>query len=342
MKTLNVAVVGLGRMGANHVRVLSELPDVRLAAVCDSNRDLSDRIGKRFLVMRSCVEIESLLEEGDVDAAIIAVPTAEHAKVAKRCLECGIDILVEKPMGSTVAECDEISSEAKRLNRVLMVGHIERFNPVITRLKEYIDQKFLGDIYLIETIRAGPFPRRLYGSKDGVVIDLAVHDLDLIAFLLGPLRQLYSNHILTPDKAQDIYARVMFKTMSGVVGSSQFSWISPRRERSITVIGDKGIMHGNLNDQEIWYYENGDVDIDYSDNYFQNVMMGRVSEGKVIKFPIKKEEPLRTELIHFCNLVRAGEAIDPYYGREAVRYSLSALRSAQNDEIVTLVEGGTR
>jgi UDP-N-acetylglucosamine 3-dehydrogenase len=240
-------------------------------------------------------------------------------------------------MAPTVAECDQLIADAGRFQRVLMVGHIERFNPVIVRLKELLDQKFLGDVYHVETTRVGPFPRRLYGSKDGVVIDLAVHDLDLVAFLFGPLRQLYSNHILTPGASQDIHARVMFKTVSGIVGTSQFSWISPKRERSITVIGDKGIIQGNLNEQEIWFFENGDVDIDYSDNYFQNVMMGRVSEGKVIKFPLKKEEPLKSELSRFCQLSREGARVDATYGREAVRYSLSVLRSAQNDEIVVLV-----
>jgi UDP-N-acetylglucosamine 3-dehydrogenase len=336
MKTLNVAVIGVGRMGTNHARVLSEMPGVTLKAVCDANRELAEKASKRFLAERACVDAEAVLEIGDLDAAIIAVPTAEHVAVARKCLERGIHILVEKPMAPTVAECDEIISDSRRCGRVLMVGHVERFNPVILQLKQFLDQKFLGDIYYVETTRAGPFPRRLYGSKDGVVIDLAVHDLDLVAHLFGPLRQLYANHILTPDKHQDIHARVMLKTVSGIGGSSQFSWISPKRERSITVYGDKGIIYGNLNDQEIWYYENGDVDIDYSDNYYQNVLMGRVSEGKVIKFPIKKEEPLKSELGFFCDLMREGKSIDPAYGREAVRYSLSVLQSARKDEIVFL------
>lgn len=337
MKPINVAVVGVGRMGTNHARVLSELPDVKLVAVCDANKDFAEKVGKRFFAERACIDTDTLLEPGNIDAAIIAVPTGEHVPIARKCMERGIHILVEKPMAQTVAECDQIISDAKRFERVLMIGHVERFNPVILKLREFLAQKTLGDIYYVETTRAGPFPKRLYGSKDGVVIDLAVHDLDLIAHLFGPLRQLYANHILTPDKAQDIHARVMFKTTGGIVGTSQFSWISPKRERSITVYGDNGIIYGDLNDQELWYYENGDVEIDYSDNYFQNVMMGRVSEGKVIKFPIKKEEPLKSELSYFCNLVREGQRIDPLYGREAVRYSLSVLQSAQNDEIVILV-----
>jgi UDP-N-acetylglucosamine 3-dehydrogenase len=336
MKTISIAVVGVGRMGTNHARILSEMQGVKLSAVCDANKELAEKAGKRFFAENVYTDIDMMLETEDVDAVIIALPTVEHLSAAKKCLNRGKDILVEKPMASTLAECEEIIREAGRTGKTLMIGHIERFNPVILKLREFLDQKFLGDIYYIETTRAGPFPKRLYGSKDGVVIDLAVHDLDLIAHLFGPLKQLYANHILTPDKAQDIHARVLFKTVSGIGGTSQFSWISPKRERCITVYGDKGIIYGNLNDQEIWYYENGDVDIDYSDNYFQNVMMGRVSEGKVIKFPIKKEEPLRSELSYFCDVLRNGGSIDPLYGLEAVRYSLSVLRSAQKDEIVIL------
>ena len=196
-------------------------------------------------------------------------------------------------MAATVADCDRLISVAESRERKLMIGHVERFNPVVLKLKEFLAEDFLGDVYCVETARSGPFPKRLYGSKDGVVIDLAVHDLDLIAYLFGGLRQLYANTITTEGERQDIHAHLMFTTLSGIVGSSQFSWISPRRERSITVYGDKGILSCNLNDQEVWYYENGDVEIDYSDNYYQNVLLGRVSEGKVIKFPIKKEEPLK-------------------------------------------------
>jgi UDP-N-acetylglucosamine 3-dehydrogenase len=331
---VRIAVIGLGRMGSNHARVLSELPDVSLIGVCDADGSLAARAATRFQAGRAFTDVNALLSAGNLDAAVVAVPTVEHMAIARLCLSKGIDILVEKPMASNEEECDQIIADASLHGRLAMIGHIERFNPVLIKLREFLKEGFLGNVYYVETTRAGPFPKRLYGSKDGVVIDLAVHDLDLIAYLFGPLGQLYANLILTPDRRQDIHARVMLKTRGGIVGTSQFSWISPKRERSITVYGDKGILIGNLNDQELWYYENGDVDIDYSDNYYQNVLMGRVSEGKVVKFPVKKEEPLKSELQYFCNLVRQPQVHDPSYGREAVRYCQAVLRSAQKDEIV--------
>ena len=87
----------------------------------------------------------------------------------------------------------------------------------------------MGDIYYLETVRSGPFPKRLYGSKDGVVLDLAAHDLDLVGYLFGRLVHIYAHQIQTDSHHQDIYARVMFKTERGTLGSSEFSWISPRK-----------------------------------------------------------------------------------------------------------------
>lgn len=327
-------------MGTNHARILSETPGVILTAICDANSESAMKTAKRFFAEKAYSDPKELLAGERIDAAVVAVPTSEHLKVARQFLENGVHVLVEKPMAPSIEDCDALMAAAKKQKRVLMVGHVERFNPVIVQLREFLDQKFLGDIYYVETSRCGPFPKRLYGSKDGVVIDLAVHDLDIIASLFGPLSQLYSNNIQTPGSKQDIHARVLLKTVNGIVGTSQFSWISPKKERSITVYGDKGILLGNLIDQEIWYYENGDVDIDYSDNYYQNVLMGRVSEGKVIKFPIRKEEPLKSELMFFCDLVRKEQEYDSSYGKDAVRYSLSVLRSAKEDRIVTFEQGG--
>jgi UDP-N-acetylglucosamine 3-dehydrogenase len=341
MNPLRFLVLGVGRMGTNHVRVLSEMPGVKLEGLCDSNAELLERTRARFGVSNAWSSVEEALAGNAFDAAVIALPTVDHFTGAELCLRKGLNVFIEKPMASTVDECDRLLEVARKSGRVLMVGHIERFNPVVLKLQEFLKDRFLGEIYNVETTRSGPFPKRLFGSKDGVVIDLAVHDLDLVAYLFGGLRQLYANCITTRDTGQDIHARVMFKTEGNIVGSSQFSWISPRKERSITIYGDKGILQGDLVDQEVWYFENGDVEIDYSDNYYQNVLLGRVSEGKVIKFPIKKEEPLRSEHAFFYSVIRDGKGPDPVYGRNAVEYSLAVLQSAKEDRIISFQGGRT-
>jgi UDP-N-acetylglucosamine 3-dehydrogenase len=341
MSELRLAVIGVGRMGANHARILSEMENVRLAAVCDADRGAAEKIARRFFIPATYTQIDPLLAREKLDGVVIAVPTAEHASAAQICLQKGVHALIEKPLASSPQQCDEILKQAAAARVRVLSGHIERFNPVVVQLKKFLDESFLGKIFYIETVRSGPFPKRLYGSKDGVVIDLAVHDLDLVNYLFGRLEHIYAHHIQTDSHRQDIYARVMLKTQNGVLGSSEFSWISPRKERSISIYGDKGLLVGNLVDQEVWFYENGDVGIDYSDNYYQNVIWGRVSEGKVVKFPIKREEPLRKELEYFCRLIR-GEVrdYDPLHGKLAVEYSQAVLESGQDGRVVRFEKEG--
>jgi UDP-N-acetylglucosamine 3-dehydrogenase len=343
MSEVRLAVIGVGRMGTNHVRVLSEMENVRLAAVCDANREAAEKVARRFLVPACYMDIEELTSREKLDGVVIAIPTAEHLQAAEICFSHKLHALIEKPLASSPTQCEAILENAARNGVQVLTGHIERFNPVVIQLKQFLDENFLGKIFYIETVRSGPFPKRLYGSKDGVVIDLAVHDLDLVNYLFGRLEHVYAHHIQTDSHKQDIYARVMLKTESGVLGSSEFSWISPRKERSISIYGDKGLLVGNLTDQEVWFYENGDVGIDYSDNYYQNVIWGRVSEGKVVKFPIKKEEPLRKELEFFCRLIRGEvQGHDPLHGKLAVEYSQAVLDSGRSGQVVRFKGEGNR
>jgi UDP-N-acetylglucosamine 3-dehydrogenase len=343
MSEPRLAVIGVGRMGANHVRVLSEMEDVRLAAVCDTNREAAEKVARRNLVPAAYSDIEEMAGREKLDGVVIAIPTTEHLRAAGICFTHKLPALIEKPLASTSAQCAEILEKAATAGVQVLAGHIERFNPVVAQLKAFLDENFLGKIFYIETVRSGPFPKRLYGSKDGVVIDLAVHDLDLVNYLFGRMEHIYAHHIQTDSHRQDIYARVMLKTQNGVLGSSEFSWISPRKERSISIYGDKGLLVGNLVDQEVWFYENGDVGIDYSDNYYQNVIWGRVSEGKVVKFPIKKEEPLRKELEFFCRLIRGEvQGHDPLYGKLAVEYSQAVLDSGRSGQVVRFKGEGNK
>jgi UDP-N-acetylglucosamine 3-dehydrogenase len=330
-----MAVIGAGVMGSNHIRVLQDMDAVDLCAVADSVKAESLRKSKRRVVRSIYEDAEEMLSKEKLDAVVIAAPTSAHHRLALNALTRGLAVLIEKPMASDERECQEMLDAASREHRLIMIGHVERFNPAVVKLKGLLDENFLGSVYYIETVRSGPFPKRLYGSKDGVVIDLAVHDMDLIAHLVGDLSQLYSHQLRIGEKKQDVYAKVMLKTRGGILGSSEFSWISPRKQRRIAVFGDKGMLLADMLDQELWYYENGDVEIDYSDNYFQNVMLGRVSEGKVIKFPVRKEEPLRKELDSFIGLISSKDAEhDASYGKRAVMYSLSVLRSGEKDEII--------
>ena len=170
---LRVGVIGAGIMGANHARVFAGLPDVQLAGVADPNPQQRDLVN-RVLGCPAVEHYDALLDLKP-DAVTIAAPTHLHHEIALKCIARGIHVLVEKPIASNVEEGREIIAAARRANVTLMVGHVERFNPAVQAIKQAIENE---DILSIAITRVGPFPPRM--SNVGVVIDLAVHDIDLI------------------------------------------------------------------------------------------------------------------------------------------------------------------
>src|SRR6202163_4312539 len=207
---LRLGVVGVGVMGANHARVLADLADVKLVGVADSDQKqrnlVSDALG--------CVghaDVEALIA-GGVDAITIAAPTHLHHDLALTCIRHGVHILVEKPIASSVEEGRAIIAAAQRAGVTLMVGHVERFNPAVEAIKNAIRDE---DILSIAITRVGPFPPRM--SNVGVVIDLAVHDIDLIRWFtdsdIVEVQPQLSNAIA---EREDI-ALLQFRTASGVL-----------------------------------------------------------------------------------------------------------------------------
>src|SRR5438552_1987961 len=171
--SLRIGVIGAGVMGSNHARVLAGLPGITLVGVVDPLP--AHRIRATELTScRTFATLEELIAEG-VDAVTVAAPTHLHHQIALACIARGIHIMVEKPIASSVEEGRDIVAAGRRAGVTLMVGHVERFNPSVAAIKQAISGE---DILSIAITRVGPFPPRM--SNVGVVIDLAVHDIDLI------------------------------------------------------------------------------------------------------------------------------------------------------------------
>ncbi len=329
---IKIAVIGVGMMGYNHVRVLSEIEEANLVAVSDIDANRAKEISARFRIPNNYNNHNEMLEKEDLDAVIIAVPSKYHKSIFLDCIKFNISILIEKPIADTLDSADEMIANLKDKNIVFTVGHIERFNPVIMKINELLKSNHAGEIYLVDTIRSGPFPKRLYDV--GVLIDLAVHDVDIINYLIGNIKQVYSNLIFS--NGREIYAKALFKISDTIKGSSEFSWVSPKRIREIKIHGTKGTIVGDYTNQEIWFYENADFIEGAFTDYQSMVLGGSISEGKIIKFPISKSEPLKNEIKHFINCIKNKKPplITAEEARETLKIANLIFKSGKEDKII--------
>ena len=282
--TLRVGVVGIGVMGSNHARVLAELPGVQLVGVADPDGKRRDLVGEA-LGCATFDDVDALIREG-IDAVTIAAPTQLHRDIALNCASHGIHILVEKPIAPTIEEGRAIVAAARRAGVTLMVGHVERFNPAVETIKRAIkDQNILS----IAITRVGPFPPRM--SNVGVVIDLAVHDIDLIRwFTDSEIVEIQPQTSSAVAEREDI-ALLQFRTASGVLAHINTNWLTPFKARTIHVATRDKYLIADLLTLQVTECFGFQPDGSYS--------MRHLSVGYA--------EPLRAEMVAFLKAVRSGE-----------------------------------
>jgi UDP-N-acetylglucosamine 3-dehydrogenase len=248
-------------------------------------------------------DAEALIRHG-VDAVTIAAPTHLHRDIATECTRRGIHVLVEKPIASTVEEGRAIVAAARRAGVTLMVGHVERFNPAVESIKRAIkDQNILS----IAITRVGPFPPRM--SNVGVVIDLAVHDIDLIRwFTDSEIVEIQPQTSSTVAEREDI-ALLQFRTASGVLAHINTNWLTPFKARTIHIATRDKYLIGDLLTLQVTECFGFQPDGSYS--------MRHLSVGYA--------EPLRAELVAFVDAVRSG-ATPAVTGEEGVASLEIAIR----------------
>lgn len=296
--TLKAAVIGVGSMGVNHARVYWEIPDVDLVGISDANEGNSQRVAKKYST-QGFTDYRVMLDSVKPDIVTIAVPTMLHKEVALDAIERGISVLIEKPIAFSVAEGQEIIDSAERKGVKLMIGHIERFNPAIIGLKNRIEVGDLGKIFQMDARRQGPFPARI--GDVGVIIDLAVHDIDIMRYVSKDdiIRVYAETEQRIHSKYEDmVTGLVRFK--SGSIGSLTINWLTPTKIREFTVIGEKGLFRVDLLTQDLYLYENPDT---HTSEWQTLQVLRGVHEGKMTRFVLTKKEPLRAEQEAFIDCV---------------------------------------
>jgi predicted dehydrogenase len=286
VKRLRVGVIGVGHLGQHHARLYAALPDAVLSGVADINTDRARMVSERHRVPAYTDRAELL---GRVDAVSVAVPTSAHHEVVRACLEAGVHVLVEKPIAVTPAEARELVDLARKRRLALQVGHIERFNPVMQAMRPHIRRPGF-----IECHRLSPFGER--GTDVDVVLDLMIHDLDLIlSFQPGPVEEIRAAGVPVLSASVDIAnARIAFA--SGCVANLTASRVSTTRMRRLRL-----------------FQRDAYVSVDFQTR--QGVIFRRVTEpGKRPTIDIEQvrgaeDEPLKLELEAFLHSAATGAPV---------------------------------
>jgi len=238
-----VGVIGLGSMGKIHLRNYCEMPDVQVMGVMDLAQSNLDEAKARFGVA-GFTRLENLLAL-ELDAVSISVPTVLHFEVAMQVIERGVALLVEKPLAATAAQGEELVKTARAKGVPLMVGHIERFNPAIQRVKELAGD----DLISLEIERVGPFPARI--QDVGVIRDLGSHDIDLLRYLTDSNFRSVSAVFSTSQGKHEDSAFICAQMENGVLGHIKTNWVTPFRSRKIRAACKGRFIEADLITQQV-------------------------------------------------------------------------------------------
>lgn len=275
---LRIGVVGVGHIGSNHARLYAEIPSAEFAAVFDTDSAKAAAIARKY----GAKPAGSIWEFGDmVDAASVATPTSSHYEVARALLQSGKHVLVEKPITESTRHASELANMATEKNLILQVGHVERFNPVLSALEARLTHP-----RFIEAHRLSPYPDR--STDIGVVLDLMIHDLEVILHLVrSPVQNIDAVGVPVLSKSEDIAnARLRFE--NGCVANITSSRISPERMRKIRVFQEDAYLSLDYQNQTGEIYRRA---------------LGRITRDKV---EIEREEPLKRELTSFVECATTG------------------------------------
>jgi len=300
---LKLGVVGAGAWGKNHVRTAAGLAEAELAAVCDTDPKVRERLAREYPAAHITADVAELL--GRVDAVIVASPAATHARLALQCVEAGKPCLVEKPFALSVRDAEAVATHAAARGVPVAAGHLMVFHPAIERLRALLQSGDLGTVYYLYGLRVNLGQVR---ADENALWSFGPHDVSVALYLLGeaPIRVAAQGRSFIQPKVED----VVFLTMefaSGVLGHVQLSWLDPHKERKLTVVGAKQmVVFDDMEPREkLRVYDKG---VDRPPEYGSYGESLAIREGDIFIPKIPNIEPLAAELRHFVRVARGTEA----------------------------------
>jgi predicted dehydrogenase len=320
---IGTVVVGYGYWGPNIVRNVIERPEFELVALCERDKSRIAEFEKRTPGAASIDSFEKALADPDVEAVAIATPPHTHYMLVRQALEAGKQVLVEKPLARTAGEAAELVALSEEVGKVLMPGHTFLYSPPVNKVKELIEEEVLGEIYFATSSRMN---LGLY-QRDGVVLDLAPHDLSILLYWLGePLVEVTANGRSVFQDGVHETAFLTLRFASGAQANVQVSWLAPRKMRQMVVVGSRRMIQyeDTAADDAVRIYDRG---LDFAEppaNFGEYRLSYRT--GDMVAPQIAAAEPLGLELKDFASAIRQGTTpvSSPRLGLEVV-FALEAL-----------------
>ena len=330
MADLRAGLVGLGAMGRHHARVLRSLTGVELVAVADPGGDAHGIAGD----LEVGADVQALID-ARVDYAVVAAPTAYHEAIGLALADAGIHTLIEKPLAPTPEAAARLAAAFDAAGLIGAVGHIERFNPALRSLRARLEQGEIGEVYQVSTRRQGPFPSRI--SDVGVVMDLATHDIDLTAWVARSPFATVAGHVAHKSGRQheDL---VTFVGMldNGIVTNHLVNWLSPFKERTTVVAGERGTFIADTVTADLTFHANAT----HETSWESLAGFRGVAEGDTIRYALGKREPLLVQHEAFRDAVLGLDAgvVTMAEGSATVSVAAAVLTSAASGRTLTVAD----
>jgi len=308
---LNVAVIGAGYWGVNYVRLLHELPTVKLLAVCEPDPARAAVVRQRFPLVPVIEQVDEVLGNRWVDAVVVATPATTHHAVVKKALLAGKHAMVEKPLTTTVADAEDLVRTAAQQQRKLMVGLTFLYNPGIRKMKRLMEDAAFGRTYYIHSTRTNLGPVR---PDVSVTWDLASHDISICDYLLNSKpRWVQANAATVLDHELHDVAFVTLGYPGNIIANIHVSWVDPNKVREVVVVGsNRRIVFDDLNTIErVRIFEKGISSQSREADTFGEFRL-LVRDGDIISPKIEPSEPLRNQVEEFVRAISSD--CDPFTG----------------------------
>ena len=305
-ETLGAAVVGCGYWGMNYLRVLHDLPTVRVIAACDQEQGRLDEIRYRYPSVDVTPDVDTLLARDDVDIVMLCVQAGAHREVGLKALGAGKHVLVEKPLATRAADAIDLIEAAESRRLTLMVGHTFLYNPAVVKVKEYVSAGSSGPIFYLYARRTNLGPIRL---DVNAVWDLAPHDVSIFNFLLESEPEWVSAVGSRPlGTTREDVGFVTLGYPGNVLGHIHVSWADPNKTREVVVVcEDRRVVFNDLESLErVRVFEKGVTRRETVETESYGEPVFALRDGEIVSPVVEPAEPLRKQCEHFISCVETG------------------------------------